>query len=71
MIVVIMLILNKSGDSDEYDYSGDSAKSWEYDKSDYLCEYGDHGDSHETYNSGESNHCGDSDVFFGSDEFGD
>ena len=34
----------------------------------YPSEYGDHGDSHETYNSGESNHCGDSDGFCGSDE---
>ena len=64
MIVVIMLILKKSGDSDEYDYSGDSAEIAEYDKSCYLCEFGDHGDSHKIHNSGESNHCGDSDGFF-------
>ena len=45
------------------DYSGDSAESGEYDKYGYLFEYGDHGDSYETYHSGESKHCGDSDVF--------
>ena len=62
MIVVIMLILKKSVDSDEYDYSGESAESGEYDKSGYFCEFGDLGDSHETYNAGKSNHCGDSEF---------
>ena len=76
MIVVNTLISKKSVYSVDQEYFGDSVHTWflffvesgKYDKSGYPSEYGDHGDSHETYNSGESNHCGDSDGFCGSDE---
>ena len=71
IIVVNMLILNKSGDSDESEYSGDSVESGEYDKSGYPSEYCDRGDSHETCNYDETNFCVDSDGFCGSEKSGD
>ena len=63
MIVVNTLIPKKSVYSVEFLYIGDFFLHR------HPSEYGDHGDSHETYNSGESNHCVDSDGFCGSDEF--